>query len=207
MNTRLQVEHPVTEAVTGLDLVRLQIGIAEGKPLPFAQEDIAPRGHALECRLYAEDPAHDDLPSPGGVLLAAFPQGPGVRCDAGIETGSNVSVHYDPLLAKIVTWGADRTEAIERMSAALADTAVLGVTTNIARLRQIVANDAFRAGAIHTGFVDQVLGALPAAAWPPDEALAAAVAALAVAANPPRRGGRAAVSDPWSKPDGFRVGP
>ncbi len=207
MNTRLQVEHPVTEAVTGVDLVRLQIGIAEGKPLPFAQQDISARGHALECRLYAEDPARGDLPSPGSVLLAAFPQGPGVRCDAGIETGATVSVHYDPLLAKIVTWGADRNESIERMSAALGDTAVLGVTTNIARLRQIVANDAFRAGAIHTGFIDEVLGALPAAAWPPDEGLAAVVAALAVAAEAPRQGGRAPVADPWSKPDGFRVGP
>ncbi len=199
MNTRLQVEHAVTEAVSGLDLVRLQIEVARGDPLTLAQEQVTSRGHALECRLYAEDPTRDDLPSPGTVLLASFPEGPGVRCDRGIATGSMVSVHYDPLLAKIVTWGQSRAESIERMAAALCETVVLGVTTNLARLRQIVADDRFRAGDIHTGFVDEHLGELAPPAWPPDEAIAAAFAAVgaasgsAVDSRQPR-----AAPDPWT---------
>src|SRR6185295_6442584 len=132
--TRLQVEHPVTEAVTGLDLVRLQIEIAAGAALPFAQEALLACGHALECRLYAEDPARDDLPSPGRILHLTAPEGPGVRFDSGVETGSEVTVHYDPLLAKLVTWGADRSESAARMREALRQTVVLGVATNLARL-------------------------------------------------------------------------
>jgi 3-methylcrotonyl-CoA carboxylase alpha subunit len=208
MNTRLQVEHPVTEAVTGLDLVRLQIDIAEGSELPFEQHEIASRGHGMECRLYAEDPAQGDLPSPGPILLAAFPEGPGVRCDRGIDTGSTVSVHYDPLLAKIVTWGADRGESIERMAAALRETVVLGVTTNLARLTQIVDDVDFREGEMHTGFVDQQLGDLPSAGWPPDDAIAAALAAVGSgsAAVVDRNGrGLRRVPDPWSALGGFRL--
>jgi len=111
MNTRLQVEHPVTEAVTGLDLVRLQIEVAAGKPLPIRQDEVVGRGHALEARLYAEDPDLDDLPSPGRILLFAPPEGPGIRVDAGVATGCEVTVDYDPMLAKVVTWGRDRTES------------------------------------------------------------------------------------------------
>jgi 3-methylcrotonyl-CoA carboxylase alpha subunit len=205
MNTRLQVEHPVTEAVLGLDLVRLQLEVAAGRPLPMRQDELAPRGHALECRLYAEDPARDDLPSAGRVWLAAFPDGPQLRVDAGVATGSEVSVHYDPLLAKLVAWGADRRASIETMSAALERTVVLGIRTNLARLRSIVAHPEFAAGALHTGFIDEHLRELgeesPAI---PVEALAAAAAALHL-----ERGGTAARpaadSDPWSRLGGWRL--
>jgi 3-methylcrotonyl-CoA carboxylase alpha subunit len=203
MNTRLQVEHPVTEAVTGLDLVRLQIEVAAGRPLAIGQEDVVARGHALETRLYAEGP--DDLPSPGRVLHLAVPEGPGVRFDAGIASGSEVTVHYDPMLAKIVTWGRDRAESIERMRAALAETVVLGVTTNTARLRAIVAHPAFVAGDLHTGFLEEHL---PNAADVPDlpqEALAAALAALRQA---PAGNGRAKTQapDPWASLGAWRIG-
>jgi 3-methylcrotonyl-CoA carboxylase alpha subunit len=206
MNTRLQVEHPVTEAVTGLDLVRLQIEIAAARPLPFAQEDVVARGHALECRLYAEDPANDDLPSPGRILHLAAPEGPGVRFDSGIAKGSEVTVHYDPLLAKIVTWGRDRHESIERMAAALRETAVLGVITNLPRLRAILDHPAFRAGELHTGFIDEHLGELSPAACPPDEALAAVAAVLHAAAPGGRGASTRALPDPWSQLGPWRLG-
>jgi 3-methylcrotonyl-CoA carboxylase alpha subunit len=203
MNTRLQVEHPVTEAVTGLDLVRMQIEVAAGRPLAIAQEDVVARGHALECRLYAEGP--DDLPSPGRVLLLAAPEGPGVRFDAGIASGSEVTVHYDPMLAKIVTWGRDRTESIERMRAALTDAVVLGVVTNTARLRAIVAHPAFVAGDLHTGFLDEHLREATDPPPLPREALAAALAALQ---QTPSSTGRARTQapDPWSSLGAWRLG-
>jgi 3-methylcrotonyl-CoA carboxylase alpha subunit len=205
MNTRLQVEHPVTEAVTGLDLVRLQIEIAGGRALPFSQEEVRPRGHALECRLYAEDPARDDLPSPGRILHLSAPEGPGIRFDSGVEAGSEVTIHYDPLLAKLVTWGADREESIARMAAALAQTAVLGVATNQGRLRAVVAHPAFRAGAMHTGFLDEHLAEMPLAVCPPAEAVAAAMTALyrrpAAAPGGPRR-----APDPWTALGAWRLG-
>ncbi|HEU5323296.1 MAG TPA: 3-methylcrotonyl-CoA carboxylase, partial [Methylomirabilota bacterium] len=184
VNTRLQVEHPVTEAVTALDLVRLQLEVAAGRPLPITQEQVQGRGHALECRVYAEDPDRDDLPSPGTVLHLAAPSGPGVRFDEGVEAGSEVTVHYDPLLAKVVTWGRDRAESIERMAAALRQTVVLGVTTNLARLQAIVDHPGFRAGALHTGFLEEHLRETPAPRCPPAEAVAAAVAASFVSASP-----------------------
>jgi len=204
MNTRLQVEHPVTEAVTGLDLVRLQIEVAAGRPLPFTQADVLGRGHALECRLYAEDPDRDDLPSPGRILHLAAPEGPGVRFDSGIAAGSEVTVHYDPLLAKLVTWGADRAESIERMAAALRRTAVLGVVTNLARLQAIVDHPAFRAGDLHTGFLEQHLAQAAAPACPPAEAVAAAVAALH-RARPASAARAAAPADPWTAVGPWRI--
>jgi 3-methylcrotonyl-CoA carboxylase alpha subunit len=205
MNTRLQVEHPVTEAVTGLDLVRLQIDIAAGRPLPFAQDAVAGHGHALECRLYAEDPEKDDLPSPGRVLHLATPQGPGIRFDDGIAPGSEVTVFYDPLLAKLITWGRDRAESVERMAAALRRTAVLGVVTNLARLQAIVDHPAFRKGALHTGFLEEHLPRLPAAPAPPPLALQAALAALRM--NGPAAGGAAAAvaPDPWASLGAVRL--
>jgi acetyl/propionyl-CoA carboxylase alpha subunit len=207
MNTRLQVEHPVTEAVTGLDLVRLQIEIAAGRPLAVRQEDVRAQGHALECRLYAEDPGRDDLPSPGRVLHFAAPEGPGIRLDTGIAAGSEVTVHYDPLLAKLVTWGADRGEAIARMEDALARTAVLGVVTNLARLRAIVAHPAFRAGDLHTGFIDEHLRMPEPPTCPPALAWAAAAVAVSQAngsGGAARRGGPA--SDPWDELGEWRLG-
>jgi 3-methylcrotonyl-CoA carboxylase alpha subunit len=197
MNTRLQVEHPVTEAVTGLDLVRLQIEVAAGRPLP-AQEEIVARGHALECRVYAEDPERGDLPSPGRILHLAWPQGPGVRVDDGVDEGSTVTVYYDPLLAKLVTWGRDRAESTERMAAALRRTAVLGVVTNLARLQAIVAHPAFREGALHTGFLEEHMGGGPAPAAPPALALQAAAVALQVAGAPASGSSRGAAPDPWA---------
>ncbi|HET8647350.1 MAG TPA: ATP-grasp domain-containing protein, partial [Vicinamibacteria bacterium] len=198
MNTRLQVEHAVTEAVTGLDLVRLQIEVAGGRPLPFTQDQVAGRGHALECRLYAEDPERDDLPSPGTVLHLSPPHGPGVRFDDGIAAGSEVTVHYDPLLAKLITWGRDREESIERMAAALRQTVVLGVTTNLMRLQAIVDHAAFRSGELHTGFLDEHLGQAPPPGCPPPQALAAAVAALRLEAGAAAATTPAAAPDPWA---------
>jgi 3-methylcrotonyl-CoA carboxylase alpha subunit len=207
MNTRLQVEHPVTEAVTGLDLVRLQLEIAAGRPLPLRQEDVVSRGHALECRLYAEDPDRDDLPSPGRVLHFAPPEGPGIRVDSGIAAGSEVTVHYDPLLAKLVTWGADRGEAVARMAEALARTVVLGVVTNLSRLRAIVEHPAFRAADLHTGFIDEHLRALATPACPPAIALAAAAAALTSgSSNGSGRASTPAASSPWSELGAWRLG-
>ena len=196
VNTRLQVEHPVTEAVTGLDLVRLQIEIAAGRALPFGPDEVRAQGHALECRLYAEDPDHDDRPAPGRILHHAAPEGPGVRFDSGVATGSEVTVHYDPMLAKLVTWGRDRDEAVQRMHAALRRTVVLGVTTNLARLQAIVDHPAFRAGALHTGFIEENLAGPTAPAGPPPEAVAAAHAALRLNGKAPGSC-EAAAPDPW----------
>jgi acetyl/propionyl-CoA carboxylase alpha subunit len=205
MNTRLQVEHPVTEAVTGLDLVRLQIEVAAGEPLPFAQQDVVGRGHALECRLYAEDPDNDDLPSPGRILHLTAPEGPGVRFDSGIAAGSEVTVHYDPLLAKVITWGWDRAEAALRMAAALRRTAILGVVTNLSRLQTIVGHPAFQKGDLHTGFLDEHLREATASACPPPEAVAAAVAALQTQrARPAAR--PVSVPDPWASLGPWRLG-
>jgi 3-methylcrotonyl-CoA carboxylase alpha subunit len=205
MNTRLQVEHPVTEAVTGLDLVRLQLEVAAGRPLSLAQADVAARGHALECRLYAEDPQRDDLPSPGRVLHLAEPEGPGIRVDSGLDVGSEITVHYDPLLSKVVTWGRDRGEAIERMRDALRRTVVLGVVTNLARLRAVVEHPAFAAGDLHTGFIEEHLPELTPSPCPSLEAIAAVAAALRLA-RAGRPGVREAVPDPWASLGPWRLG-
>jgi 3-methylcrotonyl-CoA carboxylase alpha subunit len=205
MNTRLQVEHPVTEAVTGLDLVRLQIEIAAGRELPFGPDGVGGHGHALECRLYAEDPQHDDLPSPGRILHLAWPEGPGVRVDSGLDVGGEVTVHYDPLLAKLVTWGRDRAESIERMADALRRTAVLGVVTNLSRLQAIVDHPAFRTGELHTGFIEEHLGVPSPPPSPPAEALAALAAALHLRGEArPRPPGEA--GDPWASLGPWRLG-
>jgi 3-methylcrotonyl-CoA carboxylase alpha subunit len=208
MNTRLQVEHPVTECVTGLDLVRLQIEIAAGRPLAFGQDAVVGRGHALECRLSAEDPSRGDLPSPGTILHVAPPDGPGVRFDGGIAAGSEVTVHYDPLLAKIITWGATRAESIERMADALRRTAVLGVVTNLERLQAIVDHPAFRAGDLHTGFLEEHLaGVTAASAAPPPEALAALALALPPKGTPARTGSPVPPApDPWATLGAWRLG-
>jgi acetyl-CoA carboxylase biotin carboxylase subunit len=154
VNTRLQVEHPITEMITGLDLVRLQLEVAAGAPLPIHQEDVAGRGHAIECRIYAEDPEHGFAPSPGRILLAVAPEGPGVRYDSGIATGFEVPVHYDPILAKLVVHGPDRPAAIARMLRALEGCVVLGVRTPVDFLMDVLRSDEFAAGRTHTRFLE-----------------------------------------------------
>ncbi len=176
MNTRLQVEHPVTEAVTGLDLAAWQIRIAAGERLPFQQSQIQQRGHALECRIYAEDPANHFLPYIGKISYYRPPTGPGVRVDDGIETGSEVTPYYDPMLAKVITWGYDRPEAIRKMVRALQETAVLGVTTNIPYLLDILQEPNFRAGHTSTSYLSQHMANWqPAAVWHETEWAVAAV--------------------------------
>jgi 3-methylcrotonyl-CoA carboxylase alpha subunit len=212
MNTRLQVEHAVTEAVTQLDIVRLQLEVAGGRPLGLRQEGLRAQGHALECRLYAEDPDKDDLPSPGRILHYVPPEGPGVRFDSGIEAGSEIAVNYDPLLAKLVTWGHDRGEALARMREALRGTVVLGVVTNLKRLHQIVAHPAFVAGALHTGFIDEHLEALTREPPLPDLVLSAVAVALTgrrgSGVGAPSGGANAAddATDPFDALGGWRLG-
>jgi len=157
MNTRLQVEHPVTEAVTGLDLVAWQIRVAGGEPLGFRQEDVTQRGHAIECRVYAEDPARGFLPSIGRLAHYRAPAGPGIRCDDGVATGATISPYYDAMIAKVIASGWDRPSAIRRMQGALASTVVLGVTTNVPYLQAILAHPAFHAGDTTTRFLDEHL--------------------------------------------------
>jgi 3-methylcrotonyl-CoA carboxylase alpha subunit len=174
MNTRLQVEHPVTESVTGLDLVRHQLRIAAGEPLGLRQEAISPRGHAIEARLYAEDPANGYLPSTGRLLVFAPPRAPGVRVDAGVASGDEVSIYYDPMLAKLIVSAEDRDAAIERLEWALDHFAVLGVQTNAPLLRAIAANPDFQAGRTTTAFLEVHDLARVRPGQPPAEALLAA---------------------------------
>jgi acetyl-CoA carboxylase, biotin carboxylase subunit len=157
MNTRLQVEHPVTELVTGLDLVRLQIEIAAGARLPFTQQQIALRGAAIECRIYAEDPSNNFFPSPGRIEQLAEPAGPGVRVDSGIYQGWTVPIEYDPMLSKLIAWSDTREHAIERMLRALTEYHVGGIKSNIALFQAILNDPAFRAGDLHTGYLDLLL--------------------------------------------------
>jgi acetyl-CoA carboxylase biotin carboxylase subunit len=154
MNTRLQVEHPVTELVTGVDLVRAQLLVASDEPLPWAQSALTQRGHAIECRIYAEDPAQDFLPQAGQLLMYREPAGPGIRVDAGVAEGGSVSVFYDPLLAKLIVHGESRAIATARIVAALDRFIVLGIRTNIPFLRRILTSPEFASGAVHTGFLD-----------------------------------------------------
>lgn len=162
MNTRLQVEHPITEMITGVDIAAWQIRLAAGEPLTVRQDDLPRRGHALECRIYAEDPANNFLPSIGEIIFYRPPSGPGVRVDDGVESGTEVSPYYDPMLGKIITWGEDRSEAIRKMARALQDTVVLGVTTNIPYLLDILHHPDFQAGEITTRFLDEKM-----APWEP----------------------------------------
>jgi acetyl-CoA carboxylase biotin carboxylase subunit len=157
MNTRLQVEHPVTELVTGLDLVRLQLEIAAGAPLPFTQPEIQLRGASIECRIYAEDPANNFFPSPGRIAQLAEPSGPGVRLDSGIYPGWTVPLDYDPMLAKLVVWSGARDHAIEKMLRALGEYHVGGIKTNIPLFRLILNDPAFRRGDLDTGYLDRFL--------------------------------------------------
>ena len=157
MNTRLQVEHPVTELVTGLDLVHLQIRIAAGERLPFTQDNIHIRGHAMECRIYAEDPDNNYFPSPGKITLLQEPSGPGIRVDSGIYEDWSVPIDYDPLLAKLIGYGTDRDQAIARLTRALGEYFVGGIKTNVSLFRRILRDRDFRAAKLDTGFLDRML--------------------------------------------------
>ena len=157
MNTRLQVEHPVTELVTGLDLVNLQIRIAAGEKLPFRQEDVVIRGHAIECRIYAEDADNNFFPSPGKIETLMTPAGPGIRLDSGVYAGWTVPIDYDPLLAKLIGYGEDRQQAIARLARALPEYFVAGIKTNLGLFRRILADQDFQSGKIDTGYLDRLM--------------------------------------------------
>ena len=205
MNTRVQVEHPITEWVTGIDIVAAQLRIAAGEALGFTQDDVRAAGHAIEARLYAEDPAAGFFPSAGPILALREPQGPGIRVDSGIAAGGTVPVEYDPLLGKISAWGPERASAIARLGNALRDTAVLGPATNLAFLQDVLEHPAFRRGETHTGFLAEHF-----ATWQPggDEATAALAAALALArpAAPAGARGPAATPTPWETLGAWRLG-
>lgn len=210
MNTRLQVEHPITELVTGLDLAAWQIRIAAGEPLPFAQEELKQRGHAIECRLYAEDPANQFLPSIGEITAYRPAAGPGVRVDDGIQAGAAVSPYYDPMLAKVITWGANRPEAIGKMIRALQETVVLGVTTNLPYLLAILQHPEFTAGRTTTNFIPNHLADWQPAAEVSDETWLAAAALELLRGTGKRtaaltsQDGVTIAPDPWREAAGWR---
>jgi acetyl/propionyl-CoA carboxylase alpha subunit len=208
MNTRLQVEHPVTELVTGLDLAAWQIRIAMGEALPYEQADLRQRGHAIECRVYAEDPANHFLPSIGEIVWYERPSGPGIRVDDGIETGTQVTPYYDPMLAKVITWGQNRAEAIAKMEEALSHTVVLGLTTNIPYLLAILREPHFVAGNVSTNYLAEHM-----ADWQANEAvrtedwlaLAAVESFLANKRSGRQESGQAMRQpDPWQEVTGWR---
>jgi len=205
MNTRLQVEHPVTELVTGLDLVKLQLHIAAGHPLELAQEDITWRGAAIECRVYAEDPSSGFLPQAGPLALYREPDGPGIRIDSGVEEGTAVPVQYDPMLAKLIASGETRDAAIARAVAALRQFPILGVRTNVAFLIRTLEHPAFRAGDLHTGFVDEHLPSLLEKTEPSELVLSVARAAQSSRDVGPSAatGATMAAVDPWSRLEGW----
>ncbi len=181
MNTRIQVEHPVTELVTGVDLVQWQLRIAAGERLPFRQEELGPRGWAIECRITSEDPANGFLPSTGRVEFLHVPSGPGVRWDSGIETGSEVSLYYDPMLAKLIVWAADRPQAIARMHRALLELTIDGLDTSRDFHLRMMENDDFGRGAIDIQWLEKHLAALTAVPPPHEGVVRAAIAAVLLA--------------------------
>jgi len=200
----------VTEAVTGVDLVRAQLSVAAGEPLPWTQASLSQRGHAIECRVYAEDPANGFLPQAGTLLLYREPSGPGLRVDAGVVEGGEVPVTYDPMLAKLIVQAESRPAAIDRAIAALRHYPVLGIRTNIPFLIRVLSHEAFRAGEVHTGFIEQHLDELITPSQPTAAALAAAATAPAAGAR--RAGGEsqgqagdgdARSNDPWTTIQGW----
>ncbi len=194
MNTRLQVEHPATELVTGLDLVKLQISIAVGLPLPITQHDVILRGHAIECRIYAEDPENNFFPSPGTITNFFAPSGPGIRLDEGIYTGWTVPSEYDPMLGKLIAWGGSRSEALGRLTRALSETQVGGIRTNIAFFRRVLAEKDFALGDIHTRWLDEFLERPERAATVERDADAEDAAMIAIALWHSSRNDLAAIS-------------
>jgi 3-methylcrotonyl-CoA carboxylase alpha subunit len=209
MNTRLQVEHPVTEMITGLDLVEWQLRVAAGEPLPLKQPDLRIDGHAFEARLYAEDPARDFLPAIGRLSHLRFPlEDMHVRVDTGVREGDSVTIHYDPMIAKLIVWDRDRDAALRRLRAALAMCEVAGITTNIGFLSSVAAHPAFAAGAIDTGFIARHRAELGPAGLPQDCALG--LAALGLLLERKRESDMAARASgdpysPWGRADGWRL--
>jgi acetyl-CoA/propionyl-CoA carboxylase, biotin carboxylase, biotin carboxyl carrier protein len=195
MNTRLQVEHPVTEMIYGVDLVEVQLRVAAGELLPWTQEELVPSGHAIEARVYAEDPARGFLPTGGTIVALYEPSGPGVRIDSGVMVGGVVGSDYDPMIAKVIAHGVNRAEALRRLDGALASTTMLGVTTNIGFLRRLLADEDVQAGRLDTGLVERRLDALMASTGPSHAAL------MAAARWPVARG-----QDPWQALAGWRFG-
>jgi len=197
MNARLQVEHPVTEAVTGIDLVQAQLRIATGEPLPWSQDALSQRGHAIEVRVYAEDPRHDYLPQAGTLLLYREPSMPGIRIDSGATEGATIPVHYDPLIAKLTATGETRETARQRVVAALRQFPILGVVTNVGFLGEVLRHPRFVSGDLDTHFLDSEHAALVASlvGEPPD-----AVRAIADAlprSDRPAVTTRSGAVDPW----------
>jgi acetyl-CoA carboxylase biotin carboxylase subunit len=207
MNTRLQVEHPITELVTGLDLVKWQMRIAAGEALPYRQHDLSQRGHAIECRLYAEDPAAHFLPAAGPLLTFHQPWGPGVRFDSGFTSGDEISVHYDPLIAKLITYGEDRQAAILKMETALRHTVLLGVSNNIHFLQDVLAHPDFQNGKAHTTWVEAAFAGwqTPQCELPAEVLVAAALTQWGSSGSEPPRLEDDPFS-PWRLGDSFRAG-
>ncbi|WP_329534046.1 acetyl/propionyl/methylcrotonyl-CoA carboxylase subunit alpha [Streptomyces sp. NBC_01450] len=203
MNTRLQVEHPVTELVTGLDLVEWQLRVAAGERLPYGQEDITLTGHAVEARICAEDPARGFLPSGGTVLALHEPQGDGVRTDSGLSEGTEVGSLYDPMLSKVIAYGPDRATALRKLRAALAETVTLGVQTNAGFLRRLLAHPAVVAGDLDTGLVEREAEELLSGCGDVPEEVYDAAAAVRLSSLAPAGGGW---TDPFSVPSGWRLG-
>jgi acetyl-CoA carboxylase biotin carboxylase subunit len=214
MNTRLQVEHPITEMVTGIDLVQQQLRIACGEALPFVQEDLTQRGHAIECRLYAEDPAHGFLPATGRIAVLHEPTGPGYRIDSGIALCDEITPYYDPILSKLIAYGATRADAIRRMQMLLGDYTVLGLTTNRQFLLDVLTSPAFIAGETDTTFLEQHF-----LSWQPPSPSAEVLAITALMETLQRQGqlavsavsGASGTTDvphstPWHRYDGWRAG-
>jgi acetyl-CoA carboxylase biotin carboxylase subunit len=205
MNTRLQVEHPVTELLTGRDLVHAQLAVAAGEPLPWRQDDLSRRGHAIECRVYAEDPAQDFVPQAGRLLVYREPSGPGVRVDAGVVEGSEIPVHYDPLIAKLIVHADTRDAAIARAQAALRQFPILGVRTNIPFLIRLLDVAEFRRGELHTRSIDERWQALvPARSEPPSHVIAALERRGQFPFAGAKRGTVPLTPDPWQTLTGWR---
>jgi 3-methylcrotonyl-CoA carboxylase alpha subunit len=205
MNTRLQVEHPVTEAITGLDLVAWQFRVAAGEALSVTQADVRITGHAVEARLYAEDPERNFLPSTGKLAALEFPKGEGIRVDTGVTVGSVVSPYYDPMIAKVIAHGRDRGEALDRLAKALGETVVAGPRSNTAFLKNLVSHGDFRAGRFDTGFIDRHLAELTKIDAR-EEAGAVARAVQALVDGALAAADSAQWADPWTANDGFSLG-
>jgi len=205
MNTRLQVEHPITEQVVGVDLVRAQLMVAAGQPLPWKDEHLRQRGHSIECRIYAEDPATGFLPQAGALLLYREPSGPGIRVDSGVREGDSISVHYDPLIAKLIVSAESRVTALARLERALAEFPILGIATNVPFLVALTRHRDVRAGRLDTGLVDRDITSLVGnGAGPLPGVVAAIAAAQAIRAQDRSTGTGPRHADPWTALPGWR---